>query len=74
MFLIQKNKTKFSFGENKPDFFFFLLVWIDLSSIKFSLEGKKEEKERERTMNTESTWLKGCLSLLADEALRLWTD
>ena len=25
-------------------------------------------------MNTESTWLKDCLSLLADEALRLWTD
>ena len=74
MFLIQKNKTKFSCGENNPDFFFFLLVWIDLSSIRFSLEGKKEEKERERTMNTESTWLKDCLSLLADEALRLWTD
>ena len=48
MFLIQKNKTKFSFGENKPDFFFPLSVWIDLSSFRLSLEGKKEEKKRER--------------------------
>lgn len=46
-FWSKKTKQNFLLVKISLIFFFFLLVWIDLSSIKFSLEGKKEEKERE---------------------------